>query len=118
MRTLLLAALVLFACSLTWPQAREARSYNYTVTGVWDSAYVLTTWGPAEWDITNVSTTDTLIYFFGRTKADSLTSAKYRLYPGYSKHIVIPFAGANWTACFRKSSGAALLSNLEQLPAK
>jgi hypothetical protein len=118
MKTFTIVVLVLLAVSLSTGQTTDARSWNKSITAAWDSSYTYVSSGPALWDISNESTTDTLIYFFGRTKADSSTSAMFRLYPGWSKQIRIPQAGDRWRACFRKSSSAAIISNLEQLPVK
>jgi hypothetical protein len=116
MKTFTLALLVLLTASLALSQTTETRAWNRTITAAWDSAYVLTPIVGSVIDISNTSTTDTLIYFFGRNKADSTTSAMFRLYPGYSKRFTITVPGSRFKACFRKSSGSDIVSNLEQLP--
>lgn len=116
MRTVILILAVLLFGGVAFAQHPDMRFKETSVTGAWDSAYVLVAFGGLKVNILNLSSADTLKYFFGKTKADSTTATVYKLYPGKDVAIEIPVAGDNFRCLFRRSTNAAALSAIEQTP--
>lgn len=114
-------ALVLGLLIIGTAQAQHPfmRSVRKNITSAWDSAYVLVGYGPMKIDLYNWSSSDTIRYFFGGSKADSTTAIMYWLFPLQGTRIEIPMAGYSFKCLFRRLTAAGTAeTQIEQWPAE
>ena len=115
MRTVILALAVLLLGGVAFAQHPEMGFKETQLTGAWDSMYVLNAFGGLKVEVWNWSTTDTVKFFFGKTKADSATAVVYSLYPTSGFLNEIPVAGGNYKALFRRAINGSARSVVNRM---
>jgi hypothetical protein len=115
LRSILMILIITVVCQVSLAQDGSVASTKW-VKKTWDSTNIYQQYGTMEVYIANHTSGDTLIYFFGASKADSATSAMFRLLPSDYREMDIKRAGANWKAVFRKAAKDSVYTTFEKYP--